>query len=278
MNVSGKNVVITGVGSGIGKALAMLFASKACNLALNDVNPSRLKETITICQSINPKIHIYAQAFDVAVEELVHGFAKNALEQLGTIDVVINNAGVALGPTKVEELQKKDFDWIMGINFWGMVYGTQAFVPHLKTRKEAALINISSLFGLIGIAYQAAYCTTKFAIRGFTEALRMECLHDAPNLTIHTVHPGGVNTNIATDSKWVLKEERPSDENFNKMLVLPPEKAAQIIVRGIEKKQARILVGSDAKQGDLTQRLMPVGYTKIVWKKLAQIPEIRNMK
>ncbi len=271
-NLTGKHVAITGVGSGIGLELALLFARRRCNLALNELSGERLQETIDLCKRIYPDIRIYAESFDVSNEDSMHNWAKKSIEELGHIDIMINNAGVAIGQVKAEELTKKDFDWIMGINFWGMVYGTQAFVPHLKTRPESAIVNVSSLLGLIGIAYQAAYCTTKFAIRGFTECLRMEVLNDAPQLTVHTVHPGGVSTNIANDSKEIGDKVKNQSEldKVNAMLSLPPSKAAEIIADHIKRKKHRIIVGKDARQSDWIQRLWPEKYTKMLFKQFGQ--------
>lgn len=276
-NLKDKVAAVTGVGSGIGRALAVLLAKKGCDLALNELHSERLEETIELCKKENPNIRIYSKAFDVSQEKEVRSFAANTINTFGKIDLVINNAGVAMGPVKAESIKKEDFDWIMGINFWGMVYGSQAFLPYLKRRPEAALVNISSLFGLIGIAYQAPYCTTKFAIRGYTESLRMEVLNDAPNLIIHTVHPGGINTKIADDSKWVLEDPKPLEHDFNNLLVMPPLKAAEIIVKGVQKKRSRILVGKDAKIASLLQRIWPEKYTKIAWKRQLSKIELNPM-
>jgi len=264
------------VGSGIGRELAILLAKKGCDLALNELDPSRLEETIQLCKKENPGIKIYSKPFDVSIEKEMRSFSANTINTFGKVDIVINNAGVALGPIAAENIKKKDFDWIMGINFWGMVYGTQAFVPYLKRQKEAALINVSSLFGLIGVAYQAAYCTSKFAIRGYTEALRMETQKTAPHLIIHLVHPGGIATKIADDSKWVLDEPAPDDLDADGFLVMPPNKAAEIIVRGIQKKQSRILVGLDAKKASLVQRIYPEKYSKILGK--GSIGDVEKIK
>ena len=200
-NLKNKIAVVTGAGSGIGRELALLLTKEGCHLSLNELSTARLEETIALCRKVNPSVKVYSESFDVSNEAFMHRFAQNTLAEMGAVDIMINNAGVAIGMVKAEELKKKDFDYIMGINFWGMIYGTQAFVPYLKTRSESALVNVSSLFGLVGIAYQAAYCTSKFAIRGCTEALRMEVLRDAPQLIVHTVHPGGVATNIANDAR-----------------------------------------------------------------------------
>ncbi|MEE9373785.1 MAG: SDR family oxidoreductase [Saprospiraceae bacterium] len=265
-DLKGKVAAITGVGSGIGQALSVYLAQKGCDLALNEINPERLETTISLCKKENPSIKIYSRVFDVAVAKEHRAFAANTMNTFGKVDIMINNAGVAIGPVAAENIKKEDFDWIMGINFWGMVYGTQAFVPYLKKQKEAALVNISSLFGLVGIAHQAAYCTTKFAIRGYTESLRMETLKTAPHLIIHTVHPGGVSTRIADDSRVVTDGPAPDNDKVNEFLVMPPPKAAHIIIRGIQKKQSRILIGNDAKRASLIQRVYPEKYTKILGK------------
>lgn len=268
-NLKGKHVAITGVGSGIGHALAIALAKEGCNLSMNDIDGARLQSVIAECKQINPNIQTHHEIFDVSVQEDMNRWAQASISSLGQIDLVINNAGVALGMVRVEELSKENFDWIMGINFWGMVYGTQAFLPHLRSRPESAIVNISSLFGLVGIAYQAAYCTTKFAIRGFTESLRMEMIKDAPHLNIHTVHPGGVATNIANDSRQIDGLSELGDpEETNSMLTLPPAKAADIIIDHIKRKKSRVIVGSDAKQGQLIQRIWPEKYTKMIWKQL----------
>ena len=264
--LKGKVAAITGVGSGIGRALAILLAQKGCDLALNELDKARLEETVEMCRKENSSIKIFNRSFDVSVEKEVRSFAANTINTFGKVDLVINNAGVALGPVKAENIKKKDFDWIMGINFWGMVYGTQAFTPYLKKQKEAALVNISSVFGLIGVAYQAAYCTTKFAIRGYTESLRMEVLNDAPHLVVHTVHPGGIATKIADRQRWVLDSPEPEDSDVNQFLVMPPSQAAAIIVNGIQNKKSKILIGSDARQIDRVQRMFPERYTKMAWK------------
>lgn len=272
-NLSGKTAVITGVGSGIGKALAHHLAREGCHIAVNELDPERLNTTVMECKTINPEINIFSKSFDVSDRGEMLAFASNTMDHFGHVDIMINNAGVAISAVKAEDLKKEDFDWIMGINFWGMVYGSQAFVPHLKARKESALVNISSLFGLVGIAYQAAYCTTKFAIRGFTESLRMETLMEAPHLTIHTVHPGGVSTRIAVDSKWISPEEQPEDHatKANEMLVMPPPKAAKIIVDGIKSKKSRIMVGNDAIRAGWVQRIWPEKYSKMLLKQLKDV-------
>jgi len=169
----------------------------------------------------------------------------------------------------IEDLDYKDLEWVMNINFYGMVYGTKTFLPLLKKQSEAALVNISSLFGIAGIGQQGAYCASKFAIRGFTESLRMEALLDFPNVLIHTVHPGGIKTSIAKNSKWVGEipskaEMEKITRRFEKLFITTAESAAATIVKGIQKKKSKILIGKDAKRLDLMVRLMPTGYSKFV--------------
>ena len=276
-NLKGKHVAITGVGSGIGHELAIAFANEGCNLSINDIDGIRLDTLVAECKKINSDIQIYQEAFDVSVQDDMKRWAAASIDSLGQIDIVINNAGVALGMVRIEDLSKEHFDWVMGINFWGMVYGTQAFLPHLRSRPESAIVNISSLFGLVGIAYQGAYCTSKFAIRGFRETLRMEMLKDAPHLIIHTVHPGGVATNIANDSRRIDKNDAFGDPaEANKMLVLPPSRAAEIIIDHVKRKKSRVIVGTDAKRAQLVQRIWPEKYSKMIWKQLNKVQQFAN--
>jgi NAD(P)-dependent dehydrogenase (short-subunit alcohol dehydrogenase family) len=267
-NLQDKVVVITGAAAGIGKALALQFAKAGSHLALNDFNAEGLLQTVKELKAVATG-KIISAPFDVSKVEKFEKFAQQISEEFGRVDIVINNAGVALGRVSVEEVSYEDFEWVMNINFWGMVYGTKTFLPLLKKQSEAALINISSVFGIAGIGHQGPYCASKFAIRGLTESLRMEAMMDFPHVKIHSVHPGGIKTDIVRNSRWV--EEVVSDEmqeevtkRFEKMFITTPESAAATIVKGIQKKQSKILIGRDAKQLDLMVRLMPQGYTKFV--------------
>ena len=268
-----KVVVITGAASGIGKALAQAFAKQGARLALNDLHQEGLDALQTEFSS--QRIDCFTQAFSVSDPKAVHGFSAQVLNHYGQVDVVINNAGVALDAVSVEDLEYADLEWIMGINFYGMVYGTKAFLPYLKRRPEGVLVNISSLFGLLGPGLQAPYCSSKFAIRGFTECLRMELMVNAPHVQVVSVHPGGIKTEIANASK-IPQNSRMSEEKRDQMrkefneknLVLPPAKAAEIILKGIQKKKARILVGKDAVAMDKIVRLFPSGYTRRIFKLL----------
>lgn len=261
-----KVVVITGGGSGIGRALALDFASRGAKLAINDINEQGIEAT---CQSLPEGTACFTAIVDTANKAQSYEFAEAVYAHYGQVDVVINNAGVALGAVKVDELKYDDFEWIMGINFWGMVYGTKAFLPYLRQRPEASLVNISSILGIMGLSYQAAYCTTKFAIRGFTESLRMELSLEESNIVASSVHPGGIITNIAknsrnADAKMTKAEHQKLTDSFKDSFITSPEKAAQIIIKGIQKKQARIMVGPDSKFMALITRLFPAAYQKIM--------------
>ena len=271
-NLKEKVVIISGAASGIGKALALNFAQAGSHLALNDFDEAGLNQTLSELKQYT-SVKIISSVFDVSKVELFEQFAQKVEATFGRADIVINNAGVALGKVTIEELAYKDLEWVMNINFWGMVYGTKTFLPLLKKQAEAAVVNVSSIFGIVGIGHQGAYCSSKFAIRGFTEALRMESLMEFPQVTVHTIHPGGIQTNIAKNSKWVGKEVSEAEhaattETFEKMFITTAEVAAQKIVKGIRKKHSKILIGNDAWRMDWLARLMPEGYSKVLKKQL----------
>ncbi|MEZ5004549.1 MAG: SDR family oxidoreductase [Chitinophagales bacterium] len=255
-----KVAVITGAGSGIGKALALQLAKEGASLALNDFHKERLAETVSQCERNGTKV--YSKAFDVSKRDDFFAFADEVINHFKKVDIVINNAGVALGKYSVLESTIEDFEWVMGINYWGVLYGTKAFLPHLLKEKEAALINISSLFGITGVAYQGAYCSSKFAVRGLTESLKSEL--DGTNVTVHVVHPGGIKTNIARDSKSHGDDQTFDIEQFEKMFRHTPERAAEVILNGVKKKQSRILIGEEAYLGDFVARISPTHYTKLI--------------
>lgn len=257
-----KIVVITGAGSGIGRALATAFANQGAKIAISDINKEALAETVTICNNTE----VYAEAFNVSEKKAFQTFAKNVIKQFSTVDIVINNAGVALGKSKLIDITYEEFEWLMGINFWGVVYGTKEFLPYLLDRNEAAIVNISSLFGLAGIAEQVPYCSSKFAVRGLSESLRME-LMDTP-IKVHSVHPGGIKTNIANNSRFTSKanieEEKRLIDKFNQTaLIHTPEMAANVIMKGIKAKQEKIMIGYETYIADSIIRAMPENYSKL---------------
>jgi len=265
--LKGKVAAITGAGSGIGQQLAVLLAKEGCNLALSDVNEKGLAATVELVKSSGVKVT--TQKVDVSKLEQVSAWAKDAEKQHGKVNIIINNAGVAMGST-VEGMSYTDLEWMMGINFWGVVYGTKEFLPLLKKAGDGHIVNISSLFGLTSQPTQSAYNASKFAVRGFTESLRQELDIQKCGVSSTCVHPGGIRTNIAnaarmSDSVSSLgMNAAKSIAEFNKMLRIPPEEAARQIIEAIRHDQRRLLIGNDAKVLDLVQRIMPQGYQKLV--------------
>ena len=259
--LQGKVAVVTGAGSGIGRALAQLLATKGCRLAIADINELGLAETAASLPS--PPL---MQKLDVADRAAVYAFAERVKKELGTAHVVINNAGVAVSQT-VADLTYEDFEWIMGINFWGVVYGTKAFLPMMQSQNDGVVVNISSVFGIIAVPTQSSYNAAKFAVRGFTESLRHELA--GSGVSAICVHPGGIKTNIAASSRFYVDPQGLSDAkkaaaNFQKLAQTTPAQAAQTIVSGIEQGNPRVLIGGDAKVIDWVQRLMPVNYWKLM--------------
>lgn len=245
-NFDDKVVVITGAGSGIGRALALNFAAKGAVLALSDVDESGLAETVDLVKGAGAR-EVRSDRLDVADRAGFTAYADAVVSQFGRVNVVINNAGVALAGDLLD-LEYDDIDWIIGINFWGVVHGTKAFLPHLIASGEGHLVNLSSLFGLISMPGQSMYNASKYAVRGMTEAIREEMLIAGHPVGVTAVHPGGIKTAIARNSRVSAKEDKEATAKlFDKKLAkMTPERAAEIIVKGIEKNQARVLVGLDA--------------------------------
>ncbi|HTK62301.1 MAG TPA: SDR family oxidoreductase [Pseudonocardia sp.] len=250
--------VITGAGSGIGRALALELAGRGARLAISDVNAVAVADTAAACEKLGVQAKGYV--LDVADRAAVHAHADEVVSDFDKVNLVVNNAGVAVMAT-VEEMTYEDFDWIVGINFWGVIHGTKAFLPHLIASGEGHLVNVSSVFGLVGVPTQSAYNATKFAVRGFTEALRQEMLIEKRPVGVSCVHPGGIRTNIARDARSaadIPAEKKASD--FAKIARTSPESAAKTIVRGVERNRARILIGPDAYVIDAAPRLLGSTY------------------
>jgi NAD(P)-dependent dehydrogenase (short-subunit alcohol dehydrogenase family) len=263
-SVKGKVAAITGAGSGIGRATAELLARNGCNLALSDVNEQGLAETAEKCRAHG--VQVRTARVDVAKREAVHAWADEVARELGAVHIIINNAGVALGAT-VEDTRYEDFEWLMNINFWGVVHGTKAFLPHLKAAGEGHIVNISSVFGLIGVPAQAAYNAAKFAVKGFTESLRQEMVVEGLPIGVTCVHPGGIKTNIARSARMVHRKgwvDEKSAADFEKFLATTPERAAANIYSAILGNRPRKLIGADAVIIDLMQRTMPTLYQRIL--------------
>ena len=241
-----KVVVITGAGSGIGRALALDLAGRGALLALSDVDEEGLAETVRLAEKAGAP-EVRSDRLDVADREAFAAYADAVVEQLGRVNVVVNNAGVALAGNFVD-LEMKDIDWIIGVNFWGVVHGTKFFLPHLIESGDGHLVNISSLFGLISMPGQSMYNASKYAVRGMTEAIREEMLVAGHKVGVTSVHPGGIKTAIARNARVSEQEDKAATAKLfdEKLARMTPEKAAAIIVKGITKNQARVLVGADA--------------------------------
>jgi short-subunit dehydrogenase len=263
MNLRGRTAVVTGAGGGIGRAIAVSLAARRCHLALADIDEAGLDQTRGMTQ--NHGVTVTAHVLDVAEPKAVAALPLAVAKTHAGVDILINNAGVAVGGT-FEEVSEADFQWLFNINFWGVVGMTRAFLPALRQSDEARIVNISSLFGLISPPGQTAYAASKFAVRGFSNALRFELEGSTVGVTV--VHPGGIATSIAKSSRKPntksAAEIAAAITRIEKMLRMPAEKAAEIIVRGVAKDKSRILVGTDAKVASIIERLMPVSYWSLL--------------
>ncbi len=241
-----KVVVITGAGSGIGRALAVEVASRGALVAISDVDEAGLAETVELVKAAGAP-EVRADRLDVSDRTAFATYATAVREHFGRVNVVVNNAGVTM-TGDFEEISYDDFEWIMGINFWGVVTGTKEFLPHLIESGDGHLVNISSLFGLISTPGQSTYNASKYAVRGFTEALREEMLVAGHPVGVTCVHPGGIRTGISRNGRKTASQDAEAvDRLFEKKLArMEPERAAEIIVGAILKGKARQLVGIDA--------------------------------
>jgi short-subunit dehydrogenase len=269
-----KVAAITGAGSGIGRALAVNLAKQGCHLALSDVDAVGLDETRILAESEGVKVH--TAKLDVSDRKAVFDWADEVVEHFGYVSMIYNNAGVALSGT-VEGLSIEDYEWIMDINFWGVVYGTKAFLKHMEKQGEGHIINISSVFGLTSQPLMSGYNASKFAVRGFTESLRQDLELTGSKVSTTCVHPGGIKTNIAKAArmdesmdKMTSSSKEESVSQFEKAFINTPQKAANKIVKGVKKNKRRVLIGPDAKVYDLMVRLFPTGYQKVFTKVVAK--------
>ena len=263
MRLKGRTAVITGAGNGIGRAISMSLARRGCNLALVDIDDAGLEETAKLVRQNGLRVsqHHVDVADRIAVAEFPAVVAANHPD----VDLLINNAGVALGGT-FDQVSAADFEWLFEINFWGVVRMTRAFLPLLRASDDARVVNISSVYGLVAPPEQVAYASSKFAVRGFSEALRHELEGSAVGVTV--VHPAGVNTAIAEKARVPIgiseAEMERRREKYRKLLRMPAEIAGETIVRAIERRQARVLVGKDAKVISMIARLFPRSYWKVI--------------
>jgi NAD(P)-dependent dehydrogenase (short-subunit alcohol dehydrogenase family) len=267
-SLSGKVAVITGAASGIGQALATRLAAEGCQLALADIDLAQLERNAEALRGSGARVSCHA--LDVAERAAVYAFADRVLAEHGGADLIVNNAGVAVSQT-IEALGYDDFEWLMNINFWGVVHGSKAFLPHLLRQGSGHIVNLSSIFGIISLPTQGAYNASKFAVRGFTEALRQEVA--CRGVAVSCVHPGGIKTNIARSARFYRGIDGSQDaeraaHNFDKLARTSAAQAAEAIVTGIKAGQPRILIGSDARFLDRVQRLLPAAYPRLLAKLL----------
>jgi len=261
--IRGAAAAITGAAGGIGRALALELAARGCDLALADRDDAGLATLAAeIARAHSQKVTVYR--VDVGEPQQIQNFAQAAIADHPGLNIVVNNAGVAL-MGQFDEIDQAQMDWLMNINFWGVVHGTRAFLPHLASQREAHIVNLSSIFGIIAPPGQTAYAAAKFAVRGFSEALRHELAMAASPVRLSVVHPGGVATNIARHSRTGSgmtdnARRAQSIERFDAVARTTPKDAALRIIKGIEKNQPRILIGNDARMMDLLQRFRPATY------------------
>lgn len=262
--LSDKVAAVTGAGSGIGRALALELTAMSCHVALADVDGAALARTVSDCQGRGVKVS--SSIVDVADRDAVHAWADRVAAEHGRVNLVVNNAGVAL-MYDVETMSYDDLDWLVGVNFWGVIHGTKAFLPHLRAADEGHIVNVSSVFGLMGVPSQSAYSAAKFAVRGFTDALRLELKGDGGSVSCTTVHPGGIRTNIARNARsdphgLSARSLRGRDQAdaFERMARTSPEQAARAIIRAVERDRRRVTIGPDAKVIDLVSRLPAAVY------------------
>lgn len=254
-----KVAAVTGAGSGIGRMLAVNLAKEGCHLAISDISEQGLNETAGMLKTAGVKITTHA--VDVSKRAMVEQYAEDVVKQHGRADIIINNAGVAVMDT-VEDVSYDDFEWVMNIDFWGVVYGTKAFLPYLKKQPEGYIVNISSINAMVPFKNNGPYNCAKFAVRGLNETLMMELV--GTGVRIMSVHPGGIDTNIARNGRFRRAANPEMDHEaainlFSKIARTSADKAARAIITGMKKKRQRQLVGLDAHILALCKRLFPVG-------------------
>jgi NAD(P)-dependent dehydrogenase (short-subunit alcohol dehydrogenase family) len=269
-SVRDKVAVVTGAGSGIGRRLALELAGRGARLAISDVDEEGLATTAELVRARGADVH--TARLDVADREAVLAYAATVADHFGVVHQVYNNAGVASSGSVLDG-EWSEYDHVLGINLFGVIHGTKAFLPHLIASGDGHVVNVSSLNGIMAQPGMSAYCTSKFGVRGFTESLRAELLAAGHPVQVSVVHPGGVRTNIATAAmqyaraqgqEMTAAEEARHRAYTEKLLRMPPQQAARIVVDGVEAGRPRILVGNDARAVDLLVRLVPRLYPVLV--------------
>ena len=255
---------ITGAGSGIGQALALNLAQRGCDLALVDINEAGLDETVELIKLYPVKVT--KQVLDVSDKQAVFGWADQVITDHESVNYIFNNAGVALSGT-VESTTIEDYEWIMGINFWGVIYGTKAFLPYLEKSGDGHVVNTSSISGITSQPLMSGYNASKFGVRGFTEALRQDLEITNSCVTTTCIHPGGIKTNIAKSSRMnqsvteVTGADREETiKEFEKLFIHTADTAAKVILKGVSKNKRRVLIGADARFFDFMARVFPAKY------------------
>ena len=263
-NLNDKTAAITGAASGIGRALALELAAAGCQLALSDLDEDGLAETVA---RLPPGARrVTHTRLDVADRDAVHAWAERVVADHGAVHLIFNNAGVGLA-APAHQMDHADFRWLMDINFWGVVHGCEAFIPHIERAGGGHVVNISSIFGMVGVPSQCAYNASKFAVRGYSEALRQELHLRGKGVSLTCVHPGGIQTNIARSARVAAGMRERRDEilaTFDKLARTRPEACARAIVRAVRKDRPRVLVGADARILDALVRLWPTGYQSLI--------------
>ncbi|OBG28734.1 SDR family oxidoreductase [Mycobacterium sp. 852002-51057_SCH5723018] len=275
-SIKGKVAVVTGAGSGIGRALAVGLAGRGARVAISDVSEDGLAETAERVEALGGTFHV--EPLDVSNRSAVQAYAASVAAHYGVVHQVYNNAGIASGAASVIDCDYDMYERIIAINLWGVIHGTKEFLPYLVESGDGHVVNISSLNGLMAQGSMTGYCTTKFAVRGFTESLRAEMLSAKCPVRVTLVHPGGIATNIATsalddaerEGREITEAQRLRAQAYNtKLLKMSPRQAADIILAGVEANRSRVLVGKDAKGVDLLVRLLPRAHPRLVlwWEK-----------
>ena len=269
--IRGSAAAVTGAASGIGRALALELAARGCDVALADRDEAGLQAVAAEISRTHSR-KVTAHRVDVSEPQQIADFAQAATSAHPGLNIVVNNAGVAL-LGQFNEIDQAQMDWLMNINFWGVVHATRAFLPHLARQREAHIVNLSSIFGIIAPPGQTAYAAAKFAVRGFSESLRHELQMAASPVRLSVVHPGGVSTNIVRNSRdgtGVTDNARRAQtiERFDAVAKTTPAAAALRISTGIEKNQPRILIGNDARFMDLLQRFRPGTYWAVLARRI----------
>lgn len=258
----------------MGRSLAIQLAGRGATVILSDRNEATLLETKKLIEAAKGSVKTYL--VDVGDKDQVYAFAREVLAEFKHIDVLINNAGMAIGQATLMEIPPEDFERLINVNMWGVIHHTRAFIDVLVSRPEAAIVNTSSVFGLMGIPSQIPYCVSKFAVRGFTDSLRLEL--SGTNVSVTCVHPGGIDTDIVRNGIHYGGRKEATEEQFKKVVMTSADKAASVIIRAIEKKSKRVMVGPDAKVIRFMTQLSPNLVDRAILKRKKAFDEGKGLR